>query len=364
MYTPIGTAAVELEPALGSISRALLLRSLASEPAFFGQHRPARLTPVPTIEPWIAVTDQAWFNFLAIRAGGAPLDEVNFWSPTSTKPMKALRPGEPVFFRLKAPANAIGGYGFFAHFSVLGLREAWAVFAEKNGDPDQLRFLERIGGYRHIELSDPRSVQAPLGCTLLRNTVFWERKRWIPWGEAKGWARNIVRGKSESDPARASQLLAEIQYDNLKEPEDFAPSFEPLEVDERELLLAQSRVRVGQGAFRSRLLDAYGRRCAITGERTEPVLDAAHVQPYLGPRSNHVQNGLLLAKEFHTLFDLGYLTVTPDFTVRVSETLHAEWSNGKRYYQFQGARLRVPEDRGMQPSLDALDWHARKIYRG
>lgn len=279
--------------------------------------------------------------------------------------MKTMRPGQPVFFRLKAPHQSIAGYGFFAHFAVLGLEEAWLAFGDKNGDPDQLRFLERIGGYRGLDLLDPTAERKPLGCTILRDAVFWPRERWLPWGTAEGWAKTgIQRGKAETDPARVSRLMAEIQLDSMSEPEDFAETFQPLEIDDREIVLARSRARVGQGAFRSRLLDAYGRRCAITGERTEPVLDAAHVQPYLGPRSNHLQNGLILAKEFHTLFDLGYVTITPEFTVRVSPELHAEWSNGKRYYQFQDAPVRVPDDRGMQPSRAALDWHAKKIYRG
>ena len=58
----------------------------------------------------------------------------------------------------------------------------------------------------------------------------------------------------------------------------------------------------GQGPFRLRMLDSHGRR-AISGERTGPVLDGAHIQPYLGPRSNHVQNGLLLTTDLHALFD-------------------------------------------------------------
>ena len=64
----------------------------------------------------------------------------------------------------------------------------------------------------------------------------------------------------------------------------------------RALVLREIAEREGQGAFRVRLLRAYEGRCAITGEHTEPVLDAAHIQPYLGPGSNHIQNGLLLTK--------------------------------------------------------------------
>lgn len=112
-----------------------------------------------------------------------------------------------------------------------------------------------------------------------------------------------------------------------------------MEADERRVVEASQVEREGQGVFRARLLDAYGRRCAITGEHTEPVLDAAHIQPYLGPRSNHVQNGLVLTKEFHALFDRGYVTITPDYVVRVSERLKTEFRNGRRYYPYDGQRL-------------------------
>ena len=122
--------------------------------------------------------------------------------------------------------------------------------------------------------------------------------------------------------------------------------------------------REGQGAFHTRVLDAYGRRCAITGEHTEPVLDATHIQPYRGARSNHVQNGLLLTKEFHTLFDLGYVTVTPDHVVRVSPLLNSDWKNGKRYFPYDGKRLvAVPATSALRPSRAALEWHNEEVFR-
>ena len=160
--------------------------------------------------------------------------------------------------------------------------------------------------------------------------------------------------------------MGEIQFDHLTTPDELRDEpFTPVEVDERELVIAKSRDRVGQGAFRTRLLDAYGRQCAITGEHTEIVLDAAHIQPYLGPRSNHVQNGLLLTKEFHTLFDAGYVTVTPEHEVRVSSRLRDEWDNGSRYYPVDGQRLSVlPHPVDARPSAEVLAWHRERVFRG
>jgi hypothetical protein len=188
------------------------------------------------------------------------LDEVNFWSPKAKTTMKRFRPGEPLFFRLKQPRHCIVGYGFFAHFCVLGLDEAWSMFREKNGDPDYPSFLTRIGQHRKVDLLDPRSPLEPLGCTILRDVMFWPSERWLPWRDEQGWPRNTQRGRAEVDPALASRLLAEIQHDSLEPPAELTERFVPLDVDVRELVLARARLRVGQGTFRSRLLDAYGRR--------------------------------------------------------------------------------------------------------
>jgi putative restriction endonuclease len=320
---------------------------------------------IATPPPFIALTDNAWFDFLTSRTQDGVVDEVNFWSPKSVKPLKGMTPGEPIFFRLKDPRYAIAGYGLFAHFSVLDLDVAWDCFGWKNGDPDRVRFLSRIGGYRGVDLLDPTARREHLGCTILRSAHFWPEERWIPWGEAQGWHANIVRGKTEQDEHRALRLLAEMDADQQLIPDDLSGQpFELVDIDERTVTYGPHVAREGQGAFHTRVLDAYGRRCAITGEHTEPVLDAAHIQPYLGPRSNHVQNGLLLTKEFHTLFDLGYVAITPEHEVLVSPALKRDWSNGKRYYPFHHAKLvQLPERKELQPSAKALEWHLANVFR-
>jgi putative restriction endonuclease len=317
------------------------------------------------MDPFVAVTDKAWFDYLLTRAAGGRVDEVNFWSPLSQRPLKRFGPGDPVFFRLKSPYNAIAGYGFFAHFAVLGLNEAWRLFQWRNGDPFEAAFLQRIGKYRHLDLLDSGVRQEPMGCTVLRDARFWSPAEWMTWGEAQGWPRNSVRGMTARDPVRAQLLLERISFDALHREvaAELDPAFELVEVDGRKRREAELMVREGQGTFRARLLDAYGNRCAITGEHTEPVLDAAHIQPYLGPRSNHVQNGLLLTKEFHTLFDLGLVGVTPAYKVRVSRALRDRWHNGRRYYAYDALPLvAVPERAPERPSPSALEWHLRNTF--
>ena len=317
-----------------------------------------------TFHPFIAVTDPTWYAFLSsLRDQRQRVDEVNFWNPKGL-PLKGFGLGAPVFLRLKHPRNVIAGYGFFAHFTRLRLDEAWECFGEKNGAPNFVELARLLAPRFGLSVSSILRDPPTIGCTILRDAVFWEERRWIPWGVSSGWHPNVVRGATEHDPDRASRLLAEIHDDHLDRPPELVQAFRLREVDERRVVVASATQREGQGTFRAVLLDAYGRRCAITGERTEPVLDAAHIQPYLGPASNHVQNGVLMTKEFHKLFDLGYVGITPELQVRISPRLREEWKNGRRYYVYDRQNLvQVPADPAKEPSREALAWHLERQFR-
>ena len=125
------------------------------------------------MQPFIALTDERWFDFLSTRAEQNRVDEVNFWQPRAKRPMKRMQPGEPVFFRLKRPYNAVVGYGFYAHHQVVPVNEAWELFGWKNGADSFAGFLQRIAGYRKEDLSIADNQRKPLGCTLLRDAHFW-----------------------------------------------------------------------------------------------------------------------------------------------------------------------------------------------
>ena len=106
-------------------------------------------------------------------------------------------------------------------------------------------------------------------------------------------------------------------------------------------------------------------RCAVTGERTFPVLQAAHIRSFAEDGPNAVDNGLLLRSDVHTLFDAGYLTVTDDLRVEVSARLHYDWENGREYYALHGHPLAVvPDVPSLRPAREFLDWHHEHVFRG
>jgi putative restriction endonuclease len=53
------------------------------------------------------------------------------------------------------------------------------------------------------------------------------------------------------------------------------------------------------------VLDAYERRCSITGERVLPVLEAAHIKPYAPGGEHRVDNGLLLRSDIQSCSTAG-----------------------------------------------------------
>lgn len=126
-----------------------------------------------------------------------------------------------------------------------------------------------------------------------------------------------------------------------------------------------TRARLGQGAFRILVTDAYARRCAITGERTLPVLDAAHIKPFVNAGPNQIANGLLLRSDLHRLFDLGFMTITPDLSVKVSGKIKEKYENGREYYALDGRELVViPTPARDRPSSQYLEWHNSNIFLG
>ncbi|HPQ89852.1 MAG TPA: HNH endonuclease, partial [Candidatus Mcinerneyibacteriales bacterium] len=109
----------------------------------------------------------------------------------------------------------------------------------------------------------------------------------------------------------------------------------------------------------------YQRRCAMTGERTLPVLEAAHIKPVSLLGRHEVRNGLLLRSDLHILFDKGYLTVDRSHTINVSRRIKEEYENGRDYYALHGKKLSVlPKHIEEYPSEIFLRWHNENIYCG
>jgi putative restriction endonuclease len=299
---------------------------------------------------WVGVTDEDWFTRLSLLKP----DEVNFWQPSGLRKFRAIQSGEPFLFKLHSPKNFIVGGGYFVRYSSLPASLAWDAFGEKNGvgSGDELR--ARIRRYRR----EDNAVDPVIGCNVLAEPFFFKKADWIP--VPKSWAPNIVQGKTYDTETPEGHALWDAALTLLADQHRVAePSLEADYANQDRFGAAYlTRGRLGQGAFRVLVTDAYERRCAVTGERTLPVLEAAHIKPYALNGPHRVSNGILLRSDLHKLFDLGYVTVTPDLRLEVSPRLKSEWENGREYYAHHGASLRFhPVDAASRPSTEFLMWH-------
>ncbi len=300
----------------------------------------------------IAVTDGDWFEMLRRQPN---LGEVNFWAPSAAS-FRALQPGEMFLFKLHAPHNVIVGGGIFAYANTLPCSLAWAAFGEANGARSAQEMRARIARYRKAAPGDRSDFE--IGCRILTQPFFFEEPDWLP--VPASWARNIVSFKTYDTSDGEGKALWEAVGDRLAP----RPPAGAAEASTRFGAPHLIRPRLGQGAFRVLVTDIYQRRCAVTQERTLPALEAAHIRPYGDGGEHEARNGLLLRRDIHSLFDAGYVTVTPDLRFEVSRRIREEFDNGRHYYALHGQAIAPPSDLRQRPDPGALTWHNENSFRG
>jgi HNH endonuclease len=295
----------------------------------------------------VVVTDKDWFDHLRARPH---LSEVNFWAPGGAT-FQDLDPGELFLFKLHAPHNYIVGGGVFAYASKVPCSLAWESFGEANGAASLPDMRRRIARYRRADPGDRSDFV--IGCRILTQPFFLDEVEWI--SVPPSFARNIVTFKRYSTDEADGRALWEAVQARMER--NAAPLFAREPGLPRYGSPTLIRPRLGQGAFRILVTDAYQRRCAITGERTLPALEAAHIKPYADGGSHEPTNGLLMRRDIHALFDTGYVTVTPELRFHVSRRIKEEFENGRDYYRMHGQIVTPPQSALSRPDTDALRWH-------
>jgi putative restriction endonuclease len=293
------------------------------------------------------VTDRQWFE--SLRTSG--LDEVNFWQPSPTGLNAAV--GTPWIFKLHYPWNAIVGFGYFTYYTRMPIAIAWETFGTGNGVSSLAEMVARVKAYRKDVASDAQDV----GCIVLSDPTFLAEPDWI--AAPDDWAPNIVKGKyyGLSDGVGAKLWRQLAAHATL--PSTANAMIKPNALGKPVLIVP----RLGQGAFRLQVTDAYSRRCAVTGERTLPALEAAHIKPFSEVKSHDVKNGLLLRSDLHRLFDSGYVSVRPDLRVSVSRAIRDDFENGRDYYALENQEIRLPNDVKKHPDREFLEWHYDTRFR-
>lgn len=304
---------------------------------------------------FVAVTDPGWYERLSQLAG--PRD-ANFWRP-SARTFARLPVGTPFFFKLKAPFNAIAGFGYFAGFTILPDWLAWETFGDANGVESLTALRDRLA-----RIQSGASIDADptgrIGCCLLAESTFFARDAWVR--TPSDWSpRTQTGGGYDLSVGEGLRIWTECLQRTPSRPRDPPGAAEPAPRYGTPTLHVP---RLGQAIFRVRVLDAYDRGCAVTGEHSLPVLEAAHIKPYASGGEHAISNGLTLRSDLHRLFDRGYVTIDERGRFVVGGRLKADFENGRSYYCLQGHVVATPRDRALAPASEAIAWHREHVYLG
>lgn len=303
---------------------------------------------------FVANTDIEWFDFLAAQPN---LKEANFWRP-SPQQFHSIEPGELFAFRLKSPRDRIGGFGVLSSSVVLPLLVAWESFGIANGAASFEKLRTSIAQYRQ---SDNVGPATSIGCRVLVEPMFFPPDLWFELPPS--WSRNIVGGKRFSTDEPEGLRL----WDQLQEAAQASAPGAPVGFSETASRFGAPTLiapRLGQGAFRIAVTEAYGRQCALSGGKVLPALDAAHIKPY-GEGGEHAKsNGILLRKDIHSVFDAGYATIDTSYRFVVSDKVREVFNNGEEYRRLHGAAMRLPRNPLDRPDPELLRWHNEHRFLG
>jgi len=218
---------------------------------------------------------------------------------------------------LKAVSEAVGDWVIYYEPVKAGPRGYFAVariseVIEKPGTRGRYLALIEPGSFLPFDREVPRlSAGRPMEAALAEDDGSPRRG---------GVAQRAVRRLPEADFARIVNLglpqdlerMEARRYDTCKfEIDEDAAAFE------RPVLERLTRRPYRDIAFRRKVREAYGYRCAMSGLRLRngggrPEVQAAHIRPVERQGSDSVRNGLALSGTLHWMFDRGLISVAED----------------------------------------------------
>ena len=173
---------------------------------------------------------------------------------------------------------------------------------------------------------------------------------------------NEFNGNWDKLAFESEKLIAEFQNKSIEQIETLNIEDFP-KGEERETII---KARVNQSFFRSTILSSYNLKCCITGLSISEFLVASHIIPWKKNENNRLNphNGLCLNSIHDKAFDKGFITITPDYKIKVSKYFD-DYKNDEAipdfFLKYENQSIILP-DRFL-PSKDFLDWHYTNLFK-
>ena len=127
------------------------------------------------------------------------------------------------------------------------------------------------------------------------------------------------------------------------------------------------RSRVRDPEFRRLILRIYECRCAFCGQGGtiggDPVgIEAAHVRWHAADGPDSEDNGVAACALHHAAFDIGAISISPDYVTWVSESFVSTDASDS-ISSLSSRPLRKPLSGHARPHKTHLDWHHVQVFR-
>ena len=149
----------------------------------------------------------------------------------------------------------------------------------------------------------------------------------------------------------------------------------PIDKEKRVTKVTRASVLRVRG-FRHAVIDAYDYACSICGLKiNSPDLllwevEAAHIVPHRFFGKDDIWNGLALCRIHHWAFDVGWLTLRPDFIIEVSPQIRSLQADFGRFGEYEFIRslylkkhkIQLPKRIEIHPHPNAINWHRQNVF--
>lgn len=191
-------------------------------------------------------------------------------------------------------------------------------------------------------------------------------------GRVSGRAQAAVRTIPDADFNRIISLGLETQEPLLPRVDD-AFGLSAVQEEQAGFVYDEDKTKVltlrtvRDRIFRSKVLKAYGSRCALTGFKFingggRAEVEAAHIKSVGAKGPDVVQNGLALSGTIHWMFDRGLVSVADDRQILLSNLIND--IDGVRKILNPGGLAWVPEREAERPDPGFLQWHRENCFKG
>ena len=169
-------------------------------------------------------------------------------------------------------------------------------------------------------------------------------------------------GNWEELAFESEKIIADFQQKIIEESSNIVIDDLPIGI-ERESIV---KIRVNQSFFRSIILASYNQQCCITGLKISNLLVASHIIPWKINKKERLNphNGLCLNSLHDKAFDMGLLTITKDYRIRLSSKIKEQAKEipiKELFYKYENQKIILP-DRFL-PSVAFLEYHFEEVFQ-